>query len=115
MTAASMWKRSAIVMRLSLAPFQAERNRRKFCRAAAGGRMRLPAVTFEPGSEGGAEVGRKRVDRGGERLEAPAQRVELIEEVENHGHRLLVDRKLAPQFDDETHARHIDIMEDVVA
>src|SRR4051812_42387578 len=52
-------------------------------------------------------------DRPGQRLELAAQAVDLVEQRQHQRHRLLVDRAVAADLEDQPHARDVDLLEAV--
>src|SRR5579883_439866 len=101
-TAARIWKRMPTTMSYS---------------TAAGGRclagLFLVGRAAQPDPQGLADFRGLRVDRLVSRAQPPAQRVDLIEEVQYHGERLVIDGEIAAQLDDEADARDIDLVEKI--
>src|ERR1700722_528658 len=79
----------------------------------------IPCVPFlfffvaEPRAQGPPVFFRQRVDGLRQRLQPPAHGIKLIEQVEQHRHRVLPDAEIAPQFDDQPHPRHVNLVKDI--
>ena len=70
----------------------------------------LPAVGRQGAADRVADVGRLRFDRVAQPAHLPAQAVDLVEQPQQQRHRLVVDRELAADLEDQLDPRDVDLV-----